>query len=499
VERRPVERVRGTQDSWSPEAQQLAAIRALLEETFGAFGYSRIDVPVLEPAELHLRKSGLEIIAKLYGFDDQGGRRLCLRPELTASVVRAFIGQPPARLPARLFSTGPVFRYERPSRGRYRQFTQSGVELIGADGPAADAEVIHLAMHALDALGLAEYQVTIGHVGILAELLTKLGLTGRIRTFLVESLEEARRRGVDVVRSRLAQLDPELFEQPAGHGRLAGRHDEAIVREAVAGFLAELGSEALGRRSESEVVERILRKLNPSSGSASVERALEFMRRLAAIRGQPAAALEQGRRLLQEYALAEAPLEQLARTAALLDEFGANLDRVQVDLGLGRGLQYYTGTVFEIDHAGLGSESQLCGGGRYDDLARALGARQPLPALGFAFGVERVRLALEAEGQVVSLPPPADVFVVAAAAEQVGYAARIAQALRGLGLRVHLEVTSRPLRAALTFAGKEGFARVAIVGEAEARAQTVRVRDMVGGEEHTLPLDAAGDLRKALL
>ncbi|HEV2123400.1 MAG TPA: ATP phosphoribosyltransferase regulatory subunit, partial [Chloroflexota bacterium] len=117
MERRPVERVRGTQDSWAPEAQQLAAVRHQLEETFASYGYSRIDVPVLEPAELHLRKSGLEIISKLYAFEDQAGRQLCLRPELTASVVRAFVAQPPPRLPVRLFSSGPVFRYERPSKG----------------------------------------------------------------------------------------------------------------------------------------------------------------------------------------------------------------------------------------------------------------------------------------------------------------------------------------------------------------------------------------------
>ena len=497
MERRPVERVRGTQDSWPPEAVQLASVRERLEETFASFGYSRIDVPVLEPAELHLRKSGLEIISKLYAFEDQGGRRLCLRPELTASVVRALVAQTPARLPVRLYATGPVFRYERPSKGRYRQFTQSGVELIGADDPRADAEVIHLAMHALDRLGLSGYRVTVGHVGFLAELLTSLGLGTRLRTFLVESLEEARRRGIDAVRQRLMQLDPELFEER--DRALADAEDEVVVRDAVAGFLTELGSEALGRRSEEDVVGRILRKLRPSAGKAAIEQALSFMARLGEIRGDPQEALSRGRQLLAEHGLGEEPLVQLEHTVQLLGEYGADLSHVEVDLGLGRGLQYYTAMVFEIDHSGLGRESQLCGGGRYDDLARSLGGKTSLPALGFAFGVERVRLALEAEGQALQPTKTSRVFVLPSEPEHAGYAARVAQGVRAAGFHAQLEVAARPLRASLAFADKEGFTRVVLVGAAEQAAGTLRVKDMADGSERVVGLDESDALRRALV
>lgn len=493
MERRPVERVRGTQDSWAPEAQHLAIIRQQLEETFASYGYSRIDVPVLEPSELHLRKSGLEIISKLYAFEDQGGRQLCLRPELTASVVRAFVAQPPPRLPVRLFSSGPVFRYERPSKGRYRQFTQSGVELIGADDSAADAEVISLAMHALDQLGLREYVVTLGHVGILGQLLTNLGVVGRLRTFFVENLEEARRRGVAAVRRRLVDLDPELFEQRAEAAPTVAT-DDRQVGQAVAGLLSAMGGDALGRRSESEVVERILLKQHPAVGASTVERALNFMDRLASIRGEPSTALAEGRALLVEYQLDDTPLSDLQRVVDLLEGFGADISNVKVDLGLGRGLQYYTGTVFEIDHPGLGSESQLCGGGRYDDLSRALGARQALPALGFAFGVERIRLALEAEGAAPRSVPAADVFVIPASQAQMAYAAQVAHRLRRAGLQTQLDVTARPLRNALTFADREGFRRVVVVGEAEARDGTLRLRDMTDSAESTISLDEIASL-----
>jgi histidyl-tRNA synthetase len=515
VERRPVERVRGTQDLWPADAGQLDSVRRTLEATFTGYGYRRVDVPVLEPAELHLRKSGLEIISKLYAFDDQGGRRLCLRPELTASVVRALVAQPPPRLPLKVFAGGPVFRYERPAKGRYRQFTQCGVELVGAPGPLADAEVVALAMDALDRFGLREYRVTVGHVGILADLLAKLGLDGRLRTQLMESVEVARRHGLGAVQAQLREIDPDLFDprppvaagaprssspasratrlpaaadlDGAGDDGPAGRADGA-ERSSLAGMLAQLGAEHLGRRSKEEVVERLLRKMRPETQREAVTRALTFIERLGRIGGAPREALAAGSDLLKEYGLGDEPLLDLQQTVGYLADFGVDLDRVALDLGLSRGLQYYTGMVFEIDHSELGAESQLCGGGRYDDLCRALGYRQAVPALGFAFGVERVSLALAAEGRPPDPAPVADVFVVASSAAQGGYAGRVARALRRRGQSVDLDVAGRSLRASLAYADRAGYALVALVGPEEMGAGSVRLRDMTAGQERTVAL-----------
>lgn len=488
MERRAIERVRGTQDHWAGDAQRLADVRHRLEQTFASFGYAPIDVPVLEPAELHLRKSGLEIVSKLYSLTDQGGRQLCLRPELTASVVRAFVAQPPARLPLKVYSSGPVFRYERPSKGRFRQFSQTGVELIGADGALADAEVIALAVHALDRIGLAEYTVTIGHVGIVSELLGRLGLAGRLRAFLLESMEDVRRQGPDAVRQRLRELDPELFETPDSGSTpgVAGPEARQQAREAIDGLLAQMGTEALGRRSRDEVAGRMLDKLHPEARAQAIERALAFMQALGRIAGSPAEVLEHGRALLAEYELDATPLAELGEIVGLLDAFQVVPSRVRLDLGLSRGLQYYTGTVFEIDHAGLGSESQLCGGGRYDDLVRSLGGRQAVPALGFAFGVERVHLALAVEQRGAGRPADSAMFVVAASPGAVTYAVQVARALRTAGHRVHLDVAHRPLRTALSFADREGFTHVAVVGETEVRERTVKVKEMATGTEQSL-------------
>src|SRR5919197_5384465 len=155
----PIQRVRGTADVLPPDDARLRVLETQLRAGFERFGYEGIRTPVLEPLELFLRKSGDEIVARMYSFS-HWNRRLCLRPELTASVMRAFVDELQGHaLPLRLHYAGPSFRYERPSRGRSRQFTQVGVELIGAAGAAADAEVLYLACAGLEAVGIRRYRL----------------------------------------------------------------------------------------------------------------------------------------------------------------------------------------------------------------------------------------------------------------------------------------------------------------------------------------------------
>src|SRR5450830_144673 len=176
-----LEKVRGMNDVLPAEYEAGEGILAALKHSFKTFGYHPLDVPVVEHTELYLRKAGEDIISRLYDFTFQS-RRLCLRPEMTASVIRAYIDNLQASaLPVRLCYAGPVFRYEKPQRGRHRQFTQAGVELLGAPGPLADAEIIALACKSLDALGLPDYKVVLGHVGILSRFLEGLQLDSRLR------------------------------------------------------------------------------------------------------------------------------------------------------------------------------------------------------------------------------------------------------------------------------------------------------------------------------
>src|SRR3712207_4425917 len=172
LERVDLEPVRGMRDHLPPEQARLAATRAVLEGVLDSWGYDPIDLPILERRELYLRKSGEDLVGKLYDFVFQG-RGLALRPEWTASVLRAYLRSlQSAPLPVRLRYSGPVFRYERPQRVTYRQFTQVGVEMIGGTAPRADAEVISLACAGLRSVGVTGWKVTLGHVGVARALLS---------------------------------------------------------------------------------------------------------------------------------------------------------------------------------------------------------------------------------------------------------------------------------------------------------------------------------------
>src|ERR671933_1925667 len=160
-----IQRVRGTNDFVPPDEARLRDLTETLRGVFKLYGYQGIETPIIENLDLFLRKSGEEIAARMYAFT-HWNRQLCLRPEYTASVMRAYVNHLQDRpLPVRLHYAGPTFRYEKPQRGRYRQFTEVGLECIGGEGPAADAEVLAAACGALRALGLRRYRLVVGHLG----------------------------------------------------------------------------------------------------------------------------------------------------------------------------------------------------------------------------------------------------------------------------------------------------------------------------------------------
>ena len=177
VAERPIDAVRGTRD-WLPEDfAQFAELEELLLDRFARAGYEPLRTPVLEFTELHERKSGAGIVAKLFELSGSGLGRVCLRPELTAGIVRAYtaVAEPPAT-PWRVGHAGPVFRHEAPRPGRLREFHQVGVERLGDSGPLADAEIVWLADWALAEAGVAGATIRLGHVGLILEMLQRSGL-----------------------------------------------------------------------------------------------------------------------------------------------------------------------------------------------------------------------------------------------------------------------------------------------------------------------------------
>lgn len=439
-----IERVRGMNDI--PHAQYVARERvaATILEACARAGYALVDVPVIESTELFLRKAGEERVQQMYAFRYRN-RDLSLRPEFTASVVRSVIGTiQSVPLPMRVAYHGPVFRYERPGQARYRQFTEVGVELLGAATPAADAEVIGTAATALRAAGVGRPRIVLGHVGIVRGFLAGLALDERVREWLVWSMERLRPddpRGERIHPALAAMLADETAARPA---TLVSSPD----RDVFLSLLREAGISLDGhRRTPEEIADGLIRKVARRAEGNDVRRALRFLRRLVTLRGAPADVLPRLEALLVDEGLATDAVDRLRAVLMLLDAYEIHPGDVTLDLGLGRGLHYYTGVLFEA--YGEGSE-QLGGGGRYDDLASILGARQPLPAVGFSLGLERVLEAGSRVGQVLEPPPT----VVVGQGDDVNYthAARIARLLRAAGWTALLEVRDRKSNAALKHA-----------------------------------------------
>lgn len=496
---RPIrlERVKGTNDLLPPLAAHERAIEQRLLDLFAGYGYRFVAVPILEHTDLYLRKAGEDTLARLYAFTYQN-RKLSLRPELTASVVRAYVEHlQTAPLPVRLSYSGPVFRYESPQRSRFRQFTQIGLELLGASGAAADAEAMAVALHGLDALGVRQYRLVIGHIGVLLALLRSLDLDQRLVTVLAAGMETLAAQGRAPLAERLAELFPRWLagappddgdEESLALAALVQTLGEQKARTAVLELLGAMNVGLEGSRSREEIVDRVLAKSSRVHQQPHIEQALAIMEELAQIRGVPDAALASAQALLQRHGVSQSALDELRQTLAALAAYPVAWERVGVDFALSRGLQYYTGLLFEVYYDGRIGEPQLCGGGRYDDLVATLGGSREIPAIGFAYGLERVALAMEAEGATAALNDAPQVLLVPVEPADHAYAVEAAGVLRDAGLRVELDVKNRGVKGSLQHANRSGAPVVIIVGAQERAAHSAVVRAMSTRAEQSVPL-----------
>jgi histidyl-tRNA synthetase len=516
-----IERVRGTSDILPADYEINKQIEGKLRACFESFGYRPIDMPILEHTDLHLRKSGPDIVSRLYDFVYHN-RRLCLRPEMTASVVRAYVEHlQEAPLPLRLYYVGPVFRYEKPQRGRYRQFTQIGIEMFGAPGTLADAEVISAACQGLDRLGMEHYRVSLGHVGILSAFLKSLALDSRLRSFLLNKTEVLKKEGKQHILDRIREIHAPFAHHEAqpdssptvaetdeagqiGSPRSSGTlpdllqgTDSATTQTAILNLFETMNIQLDATRQPghedrdtSEIIDRLLSKTQRRDQTAQIHQALDFMDELAALVGEPHEILPEVERLLDAYHIDTAPLDQLRGIIDMLAHYDVSSRRIRLDLGLGRGLHYYTGMIFEIHHGTPTDDKQLCGGGRYDDLVAVLGSKKDTHATGFAYGIERIRLALESEGKLsTSAEAPADVLVIPVGEDDQTYAIDVAERLRRAALRVELDVRGRSITSNIQYASKRNIPLIAVIGPDEQAAQEVFVKHLRSREDRRIPLD----------
>ena len=436
-----VQRPRGTRDFTPAVMKSRMALEQLLEERARRHGFNRVQTPIFESLELFTAKSGDGVVSQLYAFEDKGGRPLTLRPELTAPVMRMVAEE--MRMdtkPLRLSYFGQCYRYEEFKKGRYREFFQYGVELVGASGPIAEAEVIALAIDMLDSSGLKNWQLRIGHVGILKDALTGLGL-------------------------------PDQIEQGASEPAIA-----SAMR-----FLDKGDDDGLANLFSSNGID-------PSFS--------EPLRKLSQLQGG-AETLEPAREILS--ALEGVSLESLDELKITLDAISAlavTPPSIAVDLTVARGLDYYTGMVFEVQVEELGGEGQVLGGGSYN-LMHLFGLADLDPCCGFGLGFDRVMLALEAQAEaegrdevVIGQEDGRGLIAVIPFNIDTQAILHVVAQLRNAGQLVELELRGRKIGKAFNWADKIGAQYTLVIGPRDLEAGTAMLKNLKTGNEQAVELDA---------
>jgi histidyl-tRNA synthetase len=432
-----IQRPRGTRDFLPEETEKRGQAKKAMQDILERWGYREVATPTFEHLELFTIKSGASVVEEIYSFKDKGGRDLALRPELTAPVMRMYVSElQNSPRPQRLWYFGNCFRYERPQKGRFREFWQMGCELIGGAKPDSEAEAIALADRMLKSVGVAG-DIHVGYLGLIRSILGKIEAQHRSSVMRMIDKKE---------RSALATL---LEDIGCSHLGLL----ELIDLK---------GQPALDRAAE------IMHDLGPEEASdAVVANASGGAIPSPAGRGSARQGREVG---------AELRLDEFQETVDLLGAYGVNFT---IDFEIVRGLEYYSGTVFEIYAEGLGAQRQICGGGTYE-LASLFGGKE-ISSTGFGLGFDRIMEIVQMERSRRS-----PVFL-AFTPDVKMQAAKIAKELRK-SVPVVLDVMGRGLGAQLKAAAGAGAEFVVIVGKDELDAGKFTLRDMSGGAQESLSL-----------
>lgn len=403
--------VKGTQDVTPAEIYKWRYIESTCFETARLFGFRELRTPVFEHTELFERGVGdtTDVVQKeMYTFTDKGGRSLTLRPELTASAVRASVerGLIYDALPVKACYVGGCYRSEKPQAGRLREFHQFGVELYGAASPAADAEVIALGVSVLAELGIKNITLEINSIGC-----------PQCRQRYNEALKEYYSKHLDSIcdtcKERLERNPMRLLDCKA-----------ECCREITAG----------------------------------APRILEYI---------------------------------CDDCRAHFDSVKTNLDAMgieyKVNPSIVRGLDYYSRTVFEFISTDIGAQAAVGGGGRYDSLFKLMGGPDT-PAVGFAMGIERIKMVMEAQGVEFPSPENTTIYLAPMGERAIAECLAICKKLRDEGFSAETDLNGRSVKAQMKYADKRGFKYTCVIGDTELDSGKARIKDMSTGEETEVEL-----------
>ncbi|EOQ38443.1 histidine--tRNA ligase [Butyricicoccus pullicaecorum] len=416
-----------------PAAQeQMERIMQTLRETYALYGFYPLDTPVLEASEVLLAKGGGETEKQIYRFQ-KGDTDLSMRFDLTvplAKYVALNYGQ--LTFPFRRYQIGKVYRGERAQRGRFREFYQADIDIIG-DGQLDiinEAEIPSIIYKTFSRLGLKRFKIRINNRKVLNGFFAMLGLSDKASD-VMRTIDKLEKIGPDKVR--------EILTEDCG--------------------------------ATSEQADEILKFITIEGGTQGI---------LEALKGYEGKneTLDQG-------------ISELTTVATYMEGFGVPADHFEIDLTIARGLDYYTGTVYEttmLDHPEIGS---ICSGGRYDNLAEYYTDKK-LPGVGISIGLTRLFFVLQDKDYLNQNPPasPADVMILPMT-DEVGPAIELATRLRDNGIRVQLHCEKKKFKAKITYADKLAIPYVIFMGEDEIKNNVVALKELATGEQTNTGFDEA--------
>ena len=384
-------------------------------------GFEEYDCPLIEPIALFAAKSGGELVGRQsYSFVDRGEREVILRPEMTPSLARMIAAQGELQLPVRWFSSPLCYRYERPQRGRVREFIQFNLDIMGSDNLAAELEVILVLQDVMKSFKAPSsiYRIGWSSRRFMADALSRCGVGGEIMAGVFSAIDKR-----------------DKMEDDAWYNFLMGECD-----------------------GNADVADRVLALVSVKSPSDP------WLVKLMS-----------GSTVFEEVVIFDDLL------------LGSGIESAEFSPGVVRGLDYYTGIVFELMDTGGENNRALCGGGRYDNLVGLFGSKK-ISGVGFGLGVLTLTLFLETYGLIpasVKEASAADVYIAVSSPGVISFAAQIASSLRAEGIRVMMDVSGKKLNKQFGEATRYGIASVLTVGTEEVVSSQLTIKNIVDGEVFT--------------
>ena len=411
---------RGTRDFLPEEMNKRNWVLDKIKRIYEIYGFESLGTPAFESWELLKVKSGDDIINQIYYFKDKSDRELGLRFEWTASLARVVATHRELTLPFKRYAIGPVWRYENPSEKRFREFWQADADIIGVSDLIADAEVIATAVDCLKSIGFEGFLIKLNDRRILESLIQLAGFPKEKSLDIFRVVDKLEKIGIQSV-------------------------------------IEELSKNSVSRESSKKLLDMLT------------------------IKGDAIDILFQTKDLLMNFPDGIKGCNSLIELIEYSKVFGF-YDYINIDLGLARGLDYYTGPVFEILAKGYESYGSIAGGGRYDELIGLFGG-DPTPATGVALGVERIISLLEIKGGFKKLSFNQDVLVIPIIQKTRLEAIKITQELRASGMTTIFDLLGRKLSKQLEYASKKKINKVVLIGEKELMEGSVTIRNMTTGEQ----------------